>query len=333
MPTSPTVTVHDGHQIPLLGYGVVKVDDDLAADVVGQALEAGCRHVDTAALYGNEAGVGRALCTCPVPREEVFVTTTLWNDAHAFDAAIAAYACGDRPHRRQYRRRRRPCVALGSEHIDVGTQRHLHRTEPRGGARGASGTELTRERSQRHQQLHVVDRRRQCVHKVEGEPASVVVPAVDEKACRPEVLADSQGPLQCVFEKCGAQTLAARPAVDRESTEEHAGDRVGAPLREGLPCGLTTHARRRHGVVADDLAPERRHVGHSIVRSLILPGVPLQPDIQFLGPAGEVRLAIVLHKAPRGGKEVGHSQSSRLNGWSKTAGRANSLASFSVRTG
>ncbi|WP_422115952.1 aldo/keto reductase [Brachybacterium sp. UNK5269] len=90
MPLSPTVTFHDGHRIPLLGYGVFKVDDDRAADVVGQALAAGYRQVDTARLYGNEEGVGRALRASSVPREEVFVTTKLWNDEHAFDAAIAA---------------------------------------------------------------------------------------------------------------------------------------------------------------------------------------------------------------------------------------------------
>lgn len=90
MPTSPTVTFHDGRAIPLLGYGVFKVDDAIATDVVGQALDAGYRHIDTATLYGNEEGVGRALRESSVPREEVFVTTKLWNDAHAVDAAIAA---------------------------------------------------------------------------------------------------------------------------------------------------------------------------------------------------------------------------------------------------
>lgn len=90
MPTSPTLTFHDGRSIPQLGYGVYKVDSDVAADVTGQAFAAGYRHVDTAKLYDNEEGVGRAVRDSGLPRQELFVTTKLWNDAHRFDDAIAA---------------------------------------------------------------------------------------------------------------------------------------------------------------------------------------------------------------------------------------------------
>ena len=90
MTTSPDATFHDGRTIPQLGYGVFKVEPDVAADVTGQALTAGYRHVDTAKLYANEEGVGRAVRESGLPREEVFVTTKLWNDDHRFDDAIAA---------------------------------------------------------------------------------------------------------------------------------------------------------------------------------------------------------------------------------------------------
>src|SRR5690625_2245490 len=90
MTTSPDPTFHDGHTIPQLGYGVFKVDPDIAADVTGQALTAGYRHIDTAKLYANEEGVGRAVRESGLPREEVFVTTKLWNDDHRFEDAIAA---------------------------------------------------------------------------------------------------------------------------------------------------------------------------------------------------------------------------------------------------
>lgn len=90
MTTSPEATFHDGRTIPQLGYGVFKVEPDVAADVTGQALTAGYRHVDTAKLYANEEGVGRAVRDSGLPREEVFVTTKLWNDDHRFDDAIAA---------------------------------------------------------------------------------------------------------------------------------------------------------------------------------------------------------------------------------------------------
>lgn len=89
--TSPILTFNDGNTIPQLGYGVWQVEDDVAADVVQQALEAGYRHVDTAAIYGNEAGVGRALAASSVPREDVFVTTKVWNSEQGYEKTLAAF--------------------------------------------------------------------------------------------------------------------------------------------------------------------------------------------------------------------------------------------------
>lgn len=90
MATVPTLRFHDNHAIPQLGYGVFKVDPAVAADVTGQALRAGYRHIDTAAAYGNEEGVGQAIRESGIPRDELFVTTKLWDDAHAYDDALAA---------------------------------------------------------------------------------------------------------------------------------------------------------------------------------------------------------------------------------------------------
>ncbi len=90
MTTSPTLTFHDGHTIPQLGYGVWKVKDEVAADVVQQAIHAGYRHIDTARIYGNEEGVGRAVASAGVAREDLFITTKLWNEDHAHDRALAA---------------------------------------------------------------------------------------------------------------------------------------------------------------------------------------------------------------------------------------------------
>ena len=81
---------HDGRSIPQLGYGVFKVDPDIAADVTAQALTAGYRHIDTARAYDNEEGVGRAVAEAGIAREDLFITTKLWNDSHAYDDAIAA---------------------------------------------------------------------------------------------------------------------------------------------------------------------------------------------------------------------------------------------------
>ncbi|AXK46446.1 aldo/keto reductase [Brachybacterium saurashtrense] len=89
-PVVPALPFADGRTIPQLGYGVFKVEPDIAADVTSQALAAGYRHLDTARIYRNEEGVGRAIAESGIPREELFVTTKLWDDAHAFDDAIAA---------------------------------------------------------------------------------------------------------------------------------------------------------------------------------------------------------------------------------------------------
>ncbi len=88
--TVPLLTLNDGHSIPQLGFGVFKVDPDEAERVVTDALEIGYRHIDTAAVYGNEVGVGRAIAKSGIPREELFITTKLWNSDQgtrsAFDA-------------------------------------------------------------------------------------------------------------------------------------------------------------------------------------------------------------------------------------------------------
>ncbi len=85
----PTLPFSDGHEIPQLGLGVYKVADAAAADLVASAIDSGYRHIDTAALYDNEAGVGKGIRASGVPREELFVTTKLWNDRH--DDALRAF--------------------------------------------------------------------------------------------------------------------------------------------------------------------------------------------------------------------------------------------------
>lgn len=74
----PEVTLNNGVQMPLVGFGVFQVPAEQTEQVVADALSAGYRHLDTAAAYGNEAGVGRAIEASGIPREELFVTTKLW---------------------------------------------------------------------------------------------------------------------------------------------------------------------------------------------------------------------------------------------------------------
>jgi methylglyoxal/glyoxal reductase len=88
------VELSGGVGIPVLGLGVFQAaSGQETRRAVRWALDAGYRHLDTARIYGNEADVGAALCESGVPREEVFVTTKLWNSDHGYDRAIRA--CGE----------------------------------------------------------------------------------------------------------------------------------------------------------------------------------------------------------------------------------------------
>ncbi|MFF0726076.1 aldo/keto reductase [Streptomyces sp. NPDC004134] len=91
MSNVPTITLNNGVAMPQLGFGVWQVPDAEAETAVRTALDAGYRSIDTAAIYGNEAGTGKALTGSGLPREELFVTTKLWNSDQGYDAALRAF--------------------------------------------------------------------------------------------------------------------------------------------------------------------------------------------------------------------------------------------------
>ena len=88
--TIPTITLNDGKTIPQLGFGVFLVDPPETERIVTDALEVGYRHIDTAAIYGNEEGVGRAIAKSGIPRDELFITTKLWNAEQGKESAAKA---------------------------------------------------------------------------------------------------------------------------------------------------------------------------------------------------------------------------------------------------
>jgi 2,5-diketo-D-gluconate reductase A len=101
----PAVTLHDGVEIPQLGFGVFQVPSEDTQKVVEEALETGYRHIDTAAAYRNERGVGAAIAAAGIPREELFVTTKLWNSAQGFELTLGAL--------------RKSVERLGMDYIDL----------------------------------------------------------------------------------------------------------------------------------------------------------------------------------------------------------------------
>jgi 2,5-diketo-D-gluconate reductase A len=86
----PSITLNDGNAMPQLGLGVWKDSNEQASEAVQAALAAGYRLIDTAAIYGNEEGVGAGLRASRVARKDLFITTKLWNDRHGYDDAQKA---------------------------------------------------------------------------------------------------------------------------------------------------------------------------------------------------------------------------------------------------
>jgi diketogulonate reductase-like aldo/keto reductase len=101
----PPIILNNGIEMPQLGFGVWQVPDDDAERAVTTALAAGYRSIDTAAIYGNEEGTGKALAASGVPREELFITTKLWNADQGYDATLRAFDTS--------------LAKLGLDHVDL----------------------------------------------------------------------------------------------------------------------------------------------------------------------------------------------------------------------
>ena len=101
----PNVRLGDGVEIPQLGFGVFQVPPDDTQATVEDALEAGYRHIDTAAAYRNERGVAAGIAASGIPREEVFITTKLWNSEQGLDSTLAAFD--------------KSLEALDTDHVDL----------------------------------------------------------------------------------------------------------------------------------------------------------------------------------------------------------------------
>ncbi|MGW5525748.1 aldo/keto reductase [Streptomyces xanthochromogenes] len=87
----PSITLNNGVEMPQLGFGVWQVPDDEAAKAVTTAIESGYRSIDTAAIYENETGTGKAVASSGVAREELFITTKLWNSEQGYESTLRAF--------------------------------------------------------------------------------------------------------------------------------------------------------------------------------------------------------------------------------------------------
>lgn len=98
----PNITLSNGIQMPQLGLGVWQASDAEAEFAVATAINAGYRLIDTAAMYGNEAGVGRAVAKSDIPREELFVTTKVWNSDQGYEKTLRAFLASTQKLRLDY---------------------------------------------------------------------------------------------------------------------------------------------------------------------------------------------------------------------------------------
>lgn len=89
--TIPSIKLNNGVEIPQVGLGVWQIPDPETAKAVISAIEAGYRSIDTAAIYGNEAGVGQGIAESGIAREDLFITTKLWNEKQGYDSTLKAF--------------------------------------------------------------------------------------------------------------------------------------------------------------------------------------------------------------------------------------------------
>jgi len=89
--TVPAVKLNDGNHIPQLGYGVWQIGNDEAISAVSEALKVGYRHIDTAAIYGNEEGTGKAINESGIARSDIYLTTKLWNKEQGYESTLKAF--------------------------------------------------------------------------------------------------------------------------------------------------------------------------------------------------------------------------------------------------
>ncbi|MFL5873370.1 MAG: aldo/keto reductase [Solirubrobacterales bacterium] len=163
----PSLILHDGVEIPQLGFGVFQIPPEETQEAVEEALVVGYRHIDTAAAYRNEAGVGAAIAATGVAREDVFVTTKLWNGQQGYDSTLAAFE--------------KSLERLGTGHVDLylihwprperdlflDTWRAFERIQEEGGARSIGVSNFRIEDLER---LEAEAERRPTVNQIELHP-------------------------------------------------------------------------------------------------------------------------------------------------------------------
>ncbi|MFB7288635.1 aldo/keto reductase [Actinacidiphila glaucinigra] len=234
---TPYITLNNGVAMPQLGFGVFQVPDADTAAAVTSALESGYRSIDTAAIYGNEAGVGQALSASGVARDELFVTTKLWNGDQGYDSTLAAFDAS--------------LAKLGLDHVDLYL---IHWPAP------ARDTYLDTWRA--FEKIHAEGRARaigvsnfQPAHLQRLIDSSDVVPAVNQVELHPQL---QQAELRAFHARHGIATEAWSPlaqgAVLRDPVVTGIADRLGRTPAQVI---LRWHLQLGNVVIPKSVTPER----------------------------------------------------------------------------
>ncbi|WP_329183558.1 aldo/keto reductase [Actinacidiphila glaucinigra] len=234
---TPDITLNNGVTMPQLGFGVFQVPDADTAAAVTAALENGYRSIDTAAIYGNEAGVGQALAASGVARDELFVTTKLWNGDQGYDSTLAAFDAS--------------LAKLGLDHVDLYL---IHWPAP------ARDTYLDTWRA--FEKIHAEGRARaigvsnfQPAHLQRIIDNSDVVPAVNQVELHPQL---QQAELRAFHARHGIATEAWSPlaqgAVLSDPVVTGIADRLGRTPAQVI---LRWHLQLGNVVIPKSVTPER----------------------------------------------------------------------------
>lgn len=238
MTESPLLPFNDGNSIPQLGYGVWQVENDTAEKVVGLALDAGYRHIDTAKIYGNEEGTGKAITASDVAREDIFLTTKVWNDDQGFDEAIAATEAS--------------LERLGTDYVDLLL---IHWAKPAAGRYVETWKALIELQKQgKVKSIGVSNFPEEQLREIVAETG--IVPAIHQVELHPYF---AQENLREVHAELGIVTEAWSPLGNRSDLLENPVITDIAEAHGATPAQIVLAWHRSHGIVAipKSVTPER----------------------------------------------------------------------------
>jgi 2,5-diketo-D-gluconate reductase A len=233
----PNIRLNNGVEIPQLGFGVFMVPEEETADVTSTALEVGYRHIDTAFVYGNEEGVGQAVRDSGLAREDVFVTTKLWNADQGYDTALTAFDGS--------------CKRLRLDYVDLYL---IHWPMPARNRYVESWHALEKIYAEgRVRAIGVSNFQTNHLHRLAAE--GTVPPAVNQIELHPTF---TQEALRSVHDQMGIATEAWSPLGQAQDLDDHAigviADRLGKSPAQVI---LRWHLQLGNIVIPKSVTPER----------------------------------------------------------------------------